>query len=161
MFSEIALREPEVGKSGIGFLQLVVHPIDCPGFVFDSSSCLRVILHDFSGADLLIDIDLPKDYLFVFCGSQGVAFNCFINQLFLEMLPKETNEIGIGGYRFLHKLEGDKVHINRICRSGIVRGEQDWVGFRFREYRLGNFGLRRSVLRRFRFRVFRFRWGRI
>lgn len=97
MFSKITLREPEVSKSGIVFLQLVVHPIDCTGFVFDSSAGLRVILHDFAGTDLPIEIDLPEDYLFVLRSTQGVVIHCFFDLLFVEMLPKKADEIGIAG----------------------------------------------------------------
>ena len=93
MFTEITLREFEVKKSGIGFLQLVVYPIDCTGFVFDSSAGLRVILHDLTGADLPIDIDLPEDYLFVLSSTQGVVIHCFFDLLFVEMLPKKEDEI--------------------------------------------------------------------
>ena len=97
MFSEITLREPEVGKSGIGFLQLVVYPIDCAGFVFDSSAGLRVILHDLTGADLPIEIDLPEDYLFVLRSTKGILTDCFVDLLFVEMLPKKADEMGITG----------------------------------------------------------------
>ena len=97
MFTEITLREFEVKKSGIGFLQLVVHPIDCTGFVFDSSAGLRVILHDLTGANLPIDIDLPEDYLFVLCGTQGILSDCIVDLLIVEMMPKKEDEIGIAG----------------------------------------------------------------
>lgn len=97
MFTEITLREFEVKKSGIGFLQLVVHPIDCTGFVFDSSAGLRVILHDLTGANLPIDIDLPEDYLFVLCGTQGILTDCIVDLLFVKMMPKKVDEMGIAG----------------------------------------------------------------
>ena len=97
MFSEITLREFKIGKSRIGFLQLVVYPIDCAGFVFDSSAGLRVILHDLTGADLPIEIDLPEDYLFVLCGTQGILSDCIVDLLIVEMMPKKEDEIGIAG----------------------------------------------------------------
>ncbi len=63
MLAKITLVEVEVREGGgVGFLQLVVHPIDSSIPVFNASAGLRVVLHDLPGADFSIDINLPEYY---------------------------------------------------------------------------------------------------
>ena len=79
MFAKIALREVEVGEGGVGFLQLVMGPVDAAISIFYSSASLWVILHDLTGPDFPFDINLPEYYFLLCRGTQQVVVGCLSN----------------------------------------------------------------------------------
>ena len=97
VLAKITLVEVEVREGGVGFLQLVVHPIDSSIPVFNASAGLRVVLHDLPGADFSIDINLPEYYFPVSRGSQQVVVGCLRNLQIREMFAEEPDEVGVVG----------------------------------------------------------------
>ena len=74
-----------------------MYPVDRSGFVLYPLACLGIVLHDLPGTDFSIDIDLPKNNLVIFCGSQGIVFYCFLNFFFGEKIAKKAHEVGVVG----------------------------------------------------------------
>lgn len=85
MLAKITLVEVEVREGGVGFLQLVVHPIDSSIPVFNASAGLWVVLHDFTGPDFPIDINLPEYYFLLSRGTQQIVVGCLCNLQIREM----------------------------------------------------------------------------
>ena len=93
MLAKITLVEVEVREGGVGFLQLVVHPIDSSIPVFNASAGLRVVLHDLPCADFPIDINLPEYYFPVSRGTQHIVVGRFSNLQIGKMFAKESDEV--------------------------------------------------------------------
>lgn len=74
-----------------------MYPVDCSGFVFYPLACLGVVLHDLPGTDFSIDVDLPKNNLVIFCGSQGIVFYCGFDFLFRKIVAEKAYEVGVVG----------------------------------------------------------------
>lgn len=68
-------------------------PVDCTGFVFDSSAGLWVVLHDLPGANFAININLPKNHFLLSRGSQQVIVGCLNNLEIGEMIAEKPYEV--------------------------------------------------------------------
>ena len=60
-------------------------PVDFTISMFNSSAGLWVVLHDLTGPDFPIDINLPEYYFPVSRGSQQVVVGCLRNLQIREM----------------------------------------------------------------------------
>ena len=54
-------------------------------------------MHDLPGADVPVDINLPKNNFSVSCGSQQVVVGCFGNLYVGEIFAEEPYEVGVEG----------------------------------------------------------------
>ena len=75
----------------------MVNPVDSTISMFNSSTGLWVVLHDLTGPDFPIDINLPEYYFPVSRGSQQIVVGCFGNLQIGEMFAEESNEVGVEG----------------------------------------------------------------
>ncbi len=77
-------------------------PVDATISIFYSSAGLRVVLHDLTGTDFPIDIDLPKYHFFLCRGSQQVVVgslnNLQIGEMFVEE-PEKVRVVGEGAFQ--------------------------------------------------------------
>lgn len=74
-----------------------MYPVDSAISGFYASAGLWVVLHNLSGADFPVDINLPKNNFSVSCGSQQVVVGCFGNLYVGEIFAEEPYEVGVEG----------------------------------------------------------------
>ena len=86
-----------------------MYPINSSISGFYTSTGLRVVLHDLTGPDFPIDINLPEYYFPVPRGSQQVVVGCFGNLQIGEMYAEESNEVGVEGEGTFQVFVGDIV----------------------------------------------------
>ena len=74
-----------------------MNPVDSTISMFNSSTGLWVVLHDLTGPDFPIDINLPEYYFPVPRGSQQVVVGSLCNLQIGEMFAEEPDKIRVEG----------------------------------------------------------------
>ena len=87
----------------------MMHPVDSTISMFNSSAGLWVVLHDLSGADFSININLPEDYFPVPRGTQHIVVGRFSNLQIGKMFAEESDEVGAEGEGTFQVFVGNKV----------------------------------------------------
>lgn len=73
----------------------MVDPVDATISIFYSPAGLRVVLHDLTGPDFPMDIDLPEYHFLLYRGTQQVVVGCLSNLKIGEMFVEEPDEVGV------------------------------------------------------------------
>lgn len=72
-----------------------MNPVDSTITCFYASAGSWVVLHDLSGADFPVDIDLPENNFFASRGTQQVVVRCFGNLQIGEIFAEKPYEVGV------------------------------------------------------------------
>ena len=113
----------------------MVDPVDATISDFDAPTGGWIVLHDLTGTDFPMDIDLPE-YHFLLCrGTQQVVVGCLGNLQIGEMFVEEPDEVGVvrkGAFQ---------VFVGNIVGSywlGGLRCKKECTGIRVMVWWLGN-----------------------
>ena len=74
-----------------------MNPVNATIPSFDASAGLWIVLHDLTGPDFSININLPKYYFPVPRGTQHIVVGRFSNLQIGKMFAEESDEIGVEG----------------------------------------------------------------
>jgi hypothetical protein len=105
----------------------VVDPVDATISIFYSSAGLRVVLHDLTGTDFPMDIDLPEYHFLICRGTQQVVVGCLgnlkIGKIFAEE-PDKVRVVGEGAFQVFAR------NIIRSFGLGGLRCKKECTGIR-------------------------------
>lgn len=75
----------------------MVDPVDAAISVFDAPAGGWIVLHDLTGTDFPIDIDLPEYHFLLYRGTQQVVVGCLGNLKIRKMFAEEPDKVRVVG----------------------------------------------------------------
>lgn len=87
----------------------MVDPVDATISGFDAPAGGWIVLHDLTGTDFPIDIDLPEYHFLLYRGTQQVVVGCLNNLYIREMITQEPDKVGVVGEGAFQVFEGNIV----------------------------------------------------
>ena len=113
----------------------MVDPVDATISGFDAPTGGWIVLHDLTGTDFPMDIDLPEYHFLLYRGTQQVVVGCLGNLKIGKMFAEEPDKVRVVG-------EGAfQVFARNIIRSfwlGGLRCKKECTGIRVMVWWLGN-----------------------
>ena len=79
-----------------------MYPVNGSALVFDAFAGKGVVLHDFTGADLGLSVDLTEDDGAGFGGSESVVLDNILNLRWGEDRGEELVEVAVEGEGLFH-----------------------------------------------------------
>ena len=106
----------------------MVDPVDATISGFDAPAGGWIVLHDLTGPDFPMDIDLPEYHFLLYGGSQHIVICCLGNLQIGKMLAEEPDKVRVEGEGAFQVFVGNIV--GRFNRLVGLRCKKECTGNR-------------------------------